>query len=64
MVTYENQCCDCATESYPCIGDSCSMWRVKILVCDKCKQEVDTLYRYDGQELCYECFIKDLEVIE
>jgi hypothetical protein len=40
------------------------MRHVKILICDKCKQGVDKLYEFDGEELCGECVLKDLEVIE
>jgi hypothetical protein len=64
MVTYENQCCDCATDGYPCIGNSCRRRHFKVLTCDRCKQEVYRLYKFDGQELCEDCVLHDLEVIE
>ena len=36
-VKYEvNECCDCATESYPCIGDSCSLRHVTYYKRDRC----------------------------
>ena len=31
-----NECCDCATESYPCIGDSCSLRHVTYYKRDRC----------------------------
>jgi hypothetical protein len=43
---------------------ACRHYRVKVLKCDNCRQEVDKLYKYDGKELCEECVLKDLEVVE
>lgn len=62
-VRYENECCDCATPSYPCIGEMCSRRRVAHYDCDKCGTET-TLYNYNGQELCAECIIESLEQVE
>jgi hypothetical protein len=31
--------------------------------CDKCEHQ-DTLYRYNGEELCIDCLIEKLEVVE
>lgn len=61
---YENQCCNCSVPAYPCIGNSCQNRHVKILECDKCHDEVDKLYIFDGMELCEECLLKEFEVIE
>ena len=46
MTKYENECCDCATESYPCMGSACPNRNVKHLYCDKCKDH----YLLDGDE--------------
>lgn len=64
MITYEDECCSCATESYPCIGSSFPNRNVKHLYCDKCKDDTDKLYRANGYELCEECLKKEFEVIE
>lgn len=64
MVTYENECCDCAVPAYPCIGDSCPNRHVKHYYCDECKDDVENLYRFDGEELCLYCIEKRLEVVE
>ena len=61
---YENQCCSCAVPAYPCLGDSCPNRNVRVLECDKCHDEVDKLYIFDGEELCEECLLKEFEVIE
>ena len=63
MVKYENQCCGCATESYPCIGNSCPNRNVPVLVCDECGFEEDILYEYDGQQLCKTCVLGKLDKI-
>ena len=64
MVTYENECCDCAVPAYPCIGDSCPNRHVKHYYCDECKDDVEKLYRFDAEELCLDCIEKRLEVVE
>ena len=64
MITYEDECCGCTTESYPCLGSACPNRNVKHLYCDKCKDDVEKLYKYDGQEICEECLLKEFEVIE
>ena len=43
---------------------ACQNRNVKHLYCDKCKEEVEKLYKYDGQEICEECLLKEFEVIE
>lgn len=61
MVKYENRCCDCATENYPCRGSSCPLRRVEVHYCDnpKCREELDAIYEVDGGEYCEEC-LKDM----
>ena len=63
MIKYENECCGCATESYPCLGDSCPNRYVMHLYCDKCKDDVELLYNYDGEELCEECLLGSFKKI-
>ena len=61
MVRYENECVDCGL---PCMGDRCPNRHVKRLYCDRCEDEVDTLYIVDGEELCDRCALDALEKIE
>ena len=58
MKRIENHCCQCATPSYPCRGDLCELSRVEVYYCDRCPNELDTIYEVDGEELCEEC-LKD-----
>ena len=63
MITYEDECVGCPTEM-GCMGSDCPNRNVKHLYCDKCKDDVEKLYKYDGQEICEECLLKEFEVIE
>lgn len=66
MTRYENHCCSCATDLYPCAGESCKLRHVKIYECDNCHSEVDEgeLFQFEGQELCIDCICKQLEKVE
>lgn len=54
MVKCEDECCGCATESYPCLGSECVNRKVPHFYCDKCGEET-RLYYFDGKELCIDC---------
>ena len=58
MIKYENECVDC---DLPCID--CGRKNVKHLYCDKCGDDVETLYNFLGEELCEECLLKTFEKI-
>ena len=62
MIKYENECVGCPPE-LGCLGESCPNRNVKRLYCDDCKEEVETLYVYDGQELCQDCLLNTIEKI-
>ena len=64
MIAYEDECCGCATGSYPCIGSDRPNRNVKHLYCDECGDDVEELYKYDGEELFEGCLLKEFEVIE
>lgn len=64
MITYENECCDCAVPGYPCLGSSCPNRHVKRYYCDECGDDVEKLYEFDSEELCLDCIEKRLEVVE
>ena len=61
MIVTSNECVDCGL---PCIMHSCRYYRVTRYYCDKCKEEVETLYYFDAQELCLDCIEKQLERVE
>lgn len=66
MIYYSNDCYGCATESYPCLGESCPVAHTKHYVCDYCKEELDEgeLYWYEGEQLCIDCVRNRLEQVD
>lgn len=60
-IRYENQCVDCG---FPCRYDACRYYKVKVLECDNCYGEVGKLYIVGNKELCAECALEELEVVE
>lgn len=63
MICYENQCVQCGLT---CMKDVCSHRNVTVLICDKCKSEVEELYygSDSGKELCAECALEELERVK
>lgn len=60
MKVYENECCDCATYGYPCIGNACSQLKVLHIICDDCGDEMDDMYEYNGSHYCTDCLVANL----
>lgn len=54
--------CRCCAECVGC-GRNRS-YDYEYLECDKCKQEVERLYVFEVKELCYDCLMNEIEVIE
>lgn len=63
MTQYENDCCDCATGAFPCVGNLCPMRNAPHHYCDDCGEEAE-LYYFDGEELCKDCVIDRLERVK
>ena len=60
MTKYEDRCCGCATETYPCLGSRCPNMGVEVLYCYICGCEIGgDVYDVDGEDLCEEC-LKDM----
>lgn len=60
MRTYENECVSC---QLPCLHSSCPYYNVERFYCDTCGSE-GVLYEFDGQELCVDCILKQLHIVE
>ena len=59
-----NECCDCATEPYPCVGNSCFMRHVVYYQCDRCGcggLTEDEIHEVDGEDLCDTCFDEEFK---
>lgn len=52
MVRHESGCFDCGL---PCLGVACPAYRVVVLECDRCHDEVEELFEVDGEDLCEDC---------
>ncbi len=61
LIIIDSNCVDCG---YPCRHEACIYYKVIRYICDNCKEEQDDLYVFDGQELCAECILKQLEKVE
>ena len=57
MIEYRNECCDCKTAAYPCLGSNCPRIRVPHKICDWCGDEAERLYDVDDKELCGDCAV-------
>ena len=62
MRRIEDECVGCPPEM-GCLGDSCPNRNVVHFYCDRCHQE-ETLYYYNGEEVCQECLLKEFEIVE
>lgn len=62
-VIYEDECCGCDTPGYPCLGPGCLNRHVPHLYCDKCKEEVETLYETENGQLCAKCVMEGYEKV-
>lgn len=62
MIRYEDECVGCPPE-LGCLGESCPYKRVPHMYCDRCGEEVDTLYKdqYGEYCLCRECFYETVD---
>lgn len=62
MIRHESGCADC---EFPCRYEACPNYSTTIFICDKCKEESDTLYYgANGKELCGRCALGELEEVE
>lgn len=65
MIKYENQCCNCATDGYPCAGSLCSLREVPVYYCDHCNQEIpnDEIYEVYGEHFHEDCMLDKFKKI-
>lgn len=63
MYYERDECCGCATESYPCLGRGCPNRNIPTWVCDECGDEYDEpLEEINGKDYCPICAKKFDEV--
>lgn len=56
---YEDMCVGCPPEM-GCMGSVCPNRNVEIVYCDECGEENETIYEFDGEELCLNCIEEKL----
>ena len=57
MIKYENECVGCPQ----CVH--CGRDKTQHLYCDRCGEDSEELYVFDGEELCEDCLKNSLERI-
>ena len=63
MKVIEDNCVGCRDLGLHCIGSTCPYLNSICYYCDECSEE-QTLYEFDGLELCIDCIIKRLVVVD
>lgn len=62
-----NECCDCATDTYPCIGDECPQLHKTYYRCDECGTDELTegeIHHVDDMDFCERCYEKYEDELE
>ena len=63
MIVVENECVGCP-DDLGCIYNACPYYKVVRYICDTCRSEVDDLWYFDGEQLCKDCILNQLEKVE
>ena len=63
MIEYRDECVGCTSMGLHCLGSVCPNRNVPYHICDDCGDET-TLYKFEGEELCLDCILERLEVVE
>lgn len=59
MIEIRVDCVGCET-----CTPGCAMKSYKAKVCDICEREVERLYWYDGDQVCEDCILSDLQEVD
>ena len=62
MIIFEDECVSCPQEM-GCLGKGGPNQRVPHYIWDKCDEE-DTLYEFEGRQLCADCLLNELEEVK
>lgn len=60
IVRYENNCVFCSNGCRHCGRDK----YYPVHACNRCRADDEKLYKWDGEELCLDCIIEDLDLEE
>lgn len=56
MIEARNDCVGC---DGPCLP-GCSKGKYTALVCDRCGDEVETLFEWEGEQICEDCLLDEI----
>lgn len=59
MIIHERDCVNCGL---PCIGRNCGYYNNIHYFCDECEEEKQ-LYEFNGQQLCIDCIMLQLDKV-
>ena len=62
MIKYKDECIGCPPEK-GCLGNSCPNIHIPYHICDDCGEEDESIYEYEGQELCLSCLLDKLDKV-
>lgn len=63
MKKIENECVGCPSEM-GCLSSLCPYTNVVHYYCDICGEEDVKLYHFNGQEVCGDCLLEELDIVE
>ena len=63
MIKYENECVGCEIAGQNCLGNFCPYKNTIHYYCDDCTEE-ETLYHFEDKQLCINCIIKRLKIVD
>lgn len=64
MIEYQDNCVGCSTIFGSCLGAGCPHRHEAVLICDKCGDEAEKLYEYEGEQLCKDCLLESVPEVE
>ena len=64
MIVMIEERSNCVACGFPCMGPACRNGSYRAKICDRCGEEVEKLYYFDGEELCASCVLDDLEEVK
>ena len=62
-LVYDKKNCVGCPPYMGCLGQMCPHCWETVMKCDVCGEEVDELYRWDGDDMCDDCFKEEIEKI-
>lgn len=62
MIEYQDNCVGPCPQG--CMGAGCPKRHEAVLICDRCENEFEDLYDFDGEQLCKDCLLEVVPKVE